>query len=246
MGLLSFLFGKADDADEKTDEKEEATQSEFPTLERGMALTVTIGRGKLFLSGRLAEFSAKSKTMSIERAPGQLAFNICDPGTAIMIRGYSYGTTPFDLKGKIKESTRTLCVINNLEAIPYDEQRNNFRLDMNIPISMYYQEDERLQNPESCTLINLSTGGACVESEFIHGEGEILRIKVQVGEYVPMTFLGQVIRVEEHPHNRFRYGILFAKLDEQEITMLTKILFNIQTGNKKEHGRDRNGPGAWY
>lgn len=240
MGLLSFLFGSDD-----TEENEEVLE-EFPSLEKGMALTVTIGRGKLLLSGRLSDFSTKQKTLTIERAPGQLSLNTCEAGTAVMIRGYSYGTTPFDLKGKIKESSRIACTINNLAAVPYDEQRTNFRIDMNVPISMYYQEDEHLQNPESCTLINISTGGACVESEFIHGEGEILRIKVQIGEYVPMTFLGQIIRVEEHPNKRFRYGILFAQLDDQETTMLTKMLFNIQTGAKRERSRDVKGPGAWY
>ena len=90
-------------------------------------------------------------------------------------------------------------------------------------------------------LVDISTGGACVQSEFMHAEDEVLRMKIQIEEYAPMTVVGQIIRAYEHSPGLFRYGILFAQLKEEEITSLTKMLYNIQMGNRKEWRRGEGG-----
>ena len=56
-----------------------------------------------------------------------------------------------------------------------------------------------------------------------------------------MNFLGQVIRVTEHSPGKFRYGLLFAQLNEDEMTTLTRTLYNIQVGNRSEWRRTEAG-----
>jgi c-di-GMP-binding flagellar brake protein YcgR len=115
---------------------------------------------------------------------------------------------------------------------------------VSAPMSLFYQHDKYMENPEACTLVDISTGGACIESEYIHAEGEVLRMKAQIEDYAPMTFLGEIIRVEETSPGVFRYGFLFAKLKEEEITSLNRTLYNLQVGNREEWSR-RTPNGNW-
>lgn len=235
MGFLSSLFsGPKEDPPVHAEHTEEKAPVNLPEMTIGMILNVTI-LGKPLLSGRLKAIDGTNLT--IERSPGVLSFDTCEPGMEAVIRGYNSSGTPFDLKCIVVESSRISFRVKDLELIPFDEQRASFRLSINTPVSLYYQEDERLQTPEVCILVDISTGGACIESEFLHAEGEVLRLKVQIEDYTPMVFLGQIIRVREHSPGIFRYGFLFAQLDEQENTALTRVLFNVQVANKKSWPR---------
>lgn len=241
MGFLSSLFSGP--KDERSPEHVEGKASvKLPPMANGMILNVTV-QGKALLSGRLTALNGTNLT--IERTPGQISFATCEAGTEAVIRGFnSTGKMPFDLKCVVEESSRIVFRAKDLSIIPFDEHRASFRLSINTPVSLYYREDAHLQNPEACILVDISTGGACIESEFLHAEGEVLRLKVQLEDYAPMTFLGQIIRVTEHSPGVFQYGFLFAQLDEQESTALTKILFNVQVGNTKPWQRSYT-TGEW-
>lgn len=247
MGFLSSLFKNSgrsnedDDEEEEEEIEEESTEdnhaaSGFPTLNEGMSLNVTLQNGQPLLSGQLASFT--QSTMTLERTPGQFSFATCNIGSTVYIKGINQDSVPVDLKGIVEDSSRIQLRLKNVKVVPRDEQRSNFRLPLDTAVTLYYQEDERMQNPEQCKLVNLSTGGACIQSEYIHCEGEVLRLKFQIEDYAPMTFLGEIIRVEEPSHGVFRYGFLFAKLNDNENMALTRMLFNIQVGNKHTHRRD--------
>lgn len=250
MGFLSSLFKNAshknDDEDEYEDEEyddedevepePEHAASGLPALNEGMVLNVSLQNGQPLLSGQLTSFTQSS--MTLERTPGQFSFATCSIGTTVYIKGINHDSVTIDLKGTVEESNRIVLRLKHLRVVPRDEQRSNFRLPLDTEVSLYYEEDEHMQNPEKCKLVNLSTGGACIQSEYIHGEGEVLRLRMQIEDYAPMTFLGEIIRVEEPSHGVFRYGFLFAKLDDNENMALTRMLFNIQVGNRQTHRRD--------
>lgn len=244
MGFFSSVFGShpADGEDEELEETKPENPG-FPELVNGMPLEVSILNGQKLLGGRL---TASSPTdLTIERKPGQLSFDTCPAGTAVTVRGLNEEAIPFELKGVVEESTRVRCCVRDLEMLARHEGRANFRVAMNTPATLFYQEDKRFTNPEECILVDISASGACIQSEYIHGEGEALYLKFALEEYAPMTLLGEVIRVEEPTAGKFRYGFLFAQLEEQETRALTKQLFNIQIGNKREHSRARTGPAHW-
>ena len=112
------------------------------------------------------------------------------------------------------------------------EHSHDFRLQMGVPAAMHYPSDETFSNPEECLLVDISTGGACIESEYIHAEDEVLRLRVKLLDYAPMEFIGEITRVVEYQPGKFRYGFLFAQLNERELTELTRTLYNIQVGNR--------------
>ena len=238
MGLFSSLFsGPAEDTRAENSAKEQTAA--FPDLYDGMTITLLAEDSHPLLTGRLTAFT--SSEMTLERLPGWFSFDVFDAGTTVVVRGYNKRMEPFNFTGKIQESSRIVCKLKELEVLPFTEQRYNFRLFTNCPATLYYQADVRREHPEECALVDISTGGACIESEYLHAEDEILQLKVKLEDYKPMDFLGQIIRVTEYTPGKFRYGFLFAQLEEQELTDLTRTLYNIQLGQKRSWSRSESG-----
>lgn len=242
MGIFSFLNRDQDLEDIDLTPVQPVLEDngpDFPEICNEMPIEVVEKTGRMLNTGLITEHSGKE--ISMGRMPGGLSFKICQPGSTVYIRGCDNKMSQFYLRSTVVESTRTLMKLADLEPEVHDNHRDAFRLAVNVPISIFFFNDERCERPEKCTLVNISTGGCCIQSEYLHGEGEVLRLKVKLEDYVAMDFIGEVIRVVECAPNEFRYGILFAQLKKEEINSLTKILFNMQLGNRREHSRSEAG-----
>nr|WP_325212426.1 PilZ domain-containing protein [uncultured Oscillibacter sp.] len=243
MGIFSFL-NRDQDLEEYIPSPaapaviEEAAPG-LPEMCREMPIEVVEKTGRVLNTGLITEH--KGTEISMGRHPGGLSFKVCEPGSTVYVRGCDNSMNQFYLRATVEESTRVLMKLKDLEPEAHENHRDTFRLAVNVPISIYYLNDERFERPEQCTLVDISTGGCCISSEYLHGEGEVLRIKIKLEDYVPMDFIGEVIRVVECGPNEFRCGILFAQLKKEEINSLTKVLFNMQLGNRREHSRTENG-----
>lgn len=242
MGIFSFL-NRDDDLEDyvptPTEPTVEERPSNFPEICNEMPIEVVEKTGRVLNTGLVTEH--KGTEISMGRVPGGLSFKICEPGSTVYVRGCDNKMTQFYLRATVDESTRVLMKLKDLEPEVHDNHRDTFRLSVNIPISIYFYTDERMERPEKCTLVDISTGGCCLQSEYLHGEGEVLRLKIKLEDYVAMDFVGEVIRVVECTPHEFRYGILFAQLKKEEINTLTKVLFNMQLGNRREHSRSEEG-----
>lgn len=238
MGFFASLFGR--ERDEQT-ESAAGEAAAFPELYSGMTLDMETMDGEEILTGRLTGYAPSDTTLTLERLPGGLSLGVRDVGTSVVVRGVSENMTQFYLRGTIQESSRLLCRVKDVKVKAISEHRHNFRLQMGVPVTMYYCSDETRNNPEECTLVDISTGGACVESEYLHAEDEVLRLRVKLLDYAPMEFTGEIIRVTEYQPGKFRYGFLFAQLKESELTELTRTLYNIQIGNRATWVRSPEG-----
>lgn len=239
MGFLDFLFHRDEDYEEQ-EIQDEGSEGAFPRLRVGMSLTVLMQDGETLLDGKVTAFDESSVTL--ERLPGELSFRTCPVGTPVSVKGCNE-MIEFGLSGDIEESSRISCKVKDLKVIEIPNKRRGFRLRINTPVLLYRQEDKDLRYPEEGTLVDISTGGACVESEYIHEEDEVLRIQVKLEEYQSMSFLGQIIRASKHGSGMYSYGILFAQLREDEMAQLNRVLYNIQVGNRSSWGR--NDQGGW-
>lgn len=238
MGFLSNLLGRSDDYEyESLDDDSE----DLPELHNGMTVGVESPEGVELFRGRIAGYADGDTVMTLERLPGALSFRILDLGSGVLLRGCDEEMQPFILMGVVKESTRLVCRFKDVKVKPIQESRENFRLMMRTGAELYYMSDDNRSNPEECTLVDISTGGACLESEYLHAEDEVLRLKVKLEEYVPMEFVGEIIRAVEYKPGRFRYGFLFAQLKESERTDLTRTLYNLQVGNRSTWMRTEEG-----
>lgn len=247
MSIFSSLISWVSDDDEDEDEElyegsKKKTQQESALtgeLYEGMTLDVSTQEGAPLLSGKIK--SLTSDTLVLERLPGGLAFPTCSLDAAVTATGLDRKMIPVRLRAAVQESTRTVFKLKNLQVETHVESRESFRLPINAPVSLYHKDDDKLKNPEECSLLDISAGGACVQSEYVHMEDEVLRIRIQLEEYSPLTFLGQIVRCEDAGQGKFRYGILFAQLTEAESTNLNRILFNLQMGVKRTHMRSEQG-----
>ena len=243
MGIFSFLNRDQDLADyipAPVTPAPEETGPGLPEMCREMPIEVVEKTGRVLNTGLITEHGGTEFTMG--RHPGGLSFKVCEPGSTVYVRGCDNKMNQFYLRATVEESTRILMKLKDLEPEVHENQRDTFRLAVNnVPIAIYYFNDERFERPEECKLVDISTGGCCFTSEYLHGEGEVLRIKVKLEDYVAMDFIGEVIRVVECGPNEFRCGVLFAQLKKEEINSLTKVLFNMQLGNRREHSRTEDG-----
>ena len=243
MGIFSFLNRDQDLAEyipAPVTPALEATGPSLPEMCREMPIEVVEKSGRVLNTGLITEYGGAELTMG--RHPGGLSFKVCEPGSTVYVRGCDNKMNQFYLRATVEESSRILMRLKELEPEVHENHRDTFRLAVNnVPISIYYLNDERFERPEECKLVDISTGGCCFTSEYLHGEGEVLRIKVKLEDYVAMDFIGEVIRVVECGPNEFRCGVLFAQLKKEEINSLTKVLFNMQLGNRREHSRTEDG-----
>lgn len=248
MGIFSFLS-----RDPEEEEEEELELESSPAASRqpvsaatgelfeGMRIDVMTKEGDPLLSGRVTDLT--SDTLTLGRLPGELSFKVSTLGATVSLSGYDKKLIPICLSAVVQESSRTSLKLKNLKVENHAENRDTFRLPFTAPVSLYRKDDTHFKNPEECQLVNISTGGCCVQSEYIHMEDEVLRIRVKLEEYAPLNFLGQIVRCVEHAPGQFWYGILFAQLTEQEITALSKTLYNLQMGIKET--RIRSDEGHW-
>ena len=243
MGIFSFLNRDQDLAEyipAPVTPALEETGPGLPEMCREMPIEVVEKSGRVLNTGLITEYGGAELTMG--RHPGGLSFKVCEPGSTVYVRGCDNKMNQFYLRATVEESSRILMRLKELEPEVHENHRDTFRLAVNnVPISIYYLNDERFERPEECKLVDISTGGCCFTSEYLHGEGEVLRIKVKLEDYVAMDFIGEVIRVVECGPNECRCGVLFAQLKKEEINSLTKVLFNMQLGNRREHSRTEDG-----
>ena len=242
MGIFSFLSRDQEYEDIQpvpAAPVKEEQDSGLPDLCREMPIEIVDPSGRVLNTGLITARSGTELTMG--RHPGGLSFKVCEPGSTVFARGCDNKMTQFFLHATVAESSRILMRLTNLEPAVHENHRDAFRLAVNVPISIYYVNDERCERPEKCNLVDISTGGCCISTEYLHGEGEVLRLKIKLEDYVAMDFVGEVIRVVECGPSEFRCGILFAQLGKEEIDTLTKTLFNIQLGNRREHSRSADG-----
>ena len=244
MGIFSFFSRESEEDEDQFEEEEELEvqaalrlPESAPTGElfEGMRIDVATKEGEALLSGRIVERTAD--TLTLGRLPGELSFKISPLNTTVSLSGYDKKLIPISLSAVVEESTRTSFKLKELKVESHSENRDTFRLPYTAPVSIYRRDDEHFRNPEECTLINISTGGCCIQSEYVHMEDEVMRIRIKLEDYAPLNFLGQVVRCVERGRGQFWYGILFAQLTEQEITALNKTLYNLQMGIKETRVR---------
>lgn len=239
MSFFSSLFGRSED--DRPAAPAADVSGPLPDLYNGMTLDLETTEGEYILTGRLSGYSPGDTSLTLERQPGALSLATREMGTSVVIRGVSESMTQFFLRGTIQESNRLVCRVKDAKVKTISEHRHDFRLQMGIPVALYQRSDTGLSNPEECTLVDISTGGACIESEYLHAQDEVLRLKVKLMDYAAMDFVGEIIRVVEYQPGKFRYGFLFAQLAERELTELTRTLYNIQVGNRATWMRTESG-----
>ena len=174
MGIFSFFSRDTEEDDDELELEQPSLPGQqtdsAPTGElfEGMRVEVMTKEGSPLLSGRITERT--DDTLTLSRLPGELSFKITPLNSAVNLSGYDKKLIPISLSATVEESTRTTLKLKDLKVESHIENRDTFRLPFSAPVSIYRKEDDRFRNPEECQLVNISTGGCCIQSEYIHME----------------------------------------------------------------------------
>lgn len=239
MGFMSFFQGRK--GSEAEAEAAEAVQpeepvreevSKLPDFDKGTPVKLTSEDGKTLLLGRSTFFD--SVQVTLERIPGEMSFPILDFGQDVKLYGYSQQMEPINFRAKVAKSTVMMCALDQLQYIPYDNNRKSQRHPLNISAELYDIEDTRLDRPIPCMVHNISTGGACISVHEQYPEGKEIRIRLEMikGEGY-MSFVGQVVRAEPLGDEEYEYGILFAQLRRSQMNNLMADVARYQKETQK-------------
>ncbi len=220
---------------EQTEPEREEAQAMGPApleFNREMPVDVLADYRCVALSGKLAVCSRG--LMTIERIAGEVSFPILEAGTAVLLRGYDGQLEPQMLQAVVMRSSLTECTVGSLEPVFHSNQRQSARYPLSPPANIYAIEGTPLHEPQGCRLLNISTGGACIASDFAYEMEQKLRLRVELVKGAGHTsYHCQVVRVSPQEDGSFEYGLLFEQLNKNKMYDLLRDIETIQDKTKR-------------
>ena len=233
MGLKSFLqsfLGGAPSVEEPEVSPLPLEQPKFAALPQyhpGVPLDVMSETGAPLFSGRLDFLTGG--VLSIERIPGDLSFPVLKVGSTVKVRGYDKSMEPVTILATVAFSSLVACRLENLEVIPYANQRKNFRQPLRMAAAVYNIKDTYFIHPEECLVQDISVDGACLVSSYAYEAGMAFRLGLELVKNSGQSFYaGQIVRVLPREDGRFEYGVLFAQLSRRKKEDLAADLRRVQ------------------
>ena len=219
MGFIDW-FGKNTKKQEHNINGEVQDGTEELAPYSGMKVEVTtLGGDLLFvaklhgLRGDAAELHQYSETeLSQESEP-----------VRVKIRGYNdHERKAVHMEGVISPLPKHIWQVEELTVIKTGNDRAFFRLstDLDATVTMF----SGLEIGEKpCRLLNISVGGARIESEYRYHENDKFLLKVQLLEDRPESAIFcQVLRIIEGNGYKYQYGCQFIELTEESPLFLRR------------------------
>lgn len=215
-------------------QKKLLSMSAVPQLNRGMPIEVMKDFDTVLLFGRLAPGGPAELVVGC--IPGEAPFPVCRPGSAVLVRGYNAQLDPVLLRGRMTRSSGVECAIGELACIPYETGRENVRYPLAPPANIYVLEDEALDRPQLCRLLNISASGACIVSEYGYRPEQPLRLQVALvkGQRYATAYRCRVVRATPRRGGLFEYGLLFTQLDDRAQGCLMRDIRTIRDETEKK------------
>ena len=189
---------------------------------------------EVFMKGVLG--TMEGGVLVVERIPHEFTFPTMEKDTPVHIRGYDKDLNPVIYEGVVDNSTLTDCTFIGLKLFSVNNCRKMPRCPIEVEGTIYLLTDKHMNNPQPCIVKDISTGGACIESEWAYSPGDQLRLKVEVVKGSGcLSYPGTVVRaVPLGNGTRIEYGLLFAALDHRKIRYLQEDMETVKQNIKKQ------------
>ena len=209
---------------------EAAPQTEEPQEElaiySGMRVEVTTMEGRLLFVAKLlglhddkAELHQYSESDAFEEGES----------LHVRIRGYSdRDRKAVYMEGTISPQPHHTWQVEELTVARLGNDRAFFRLDTNLDATVTTFSGLNI-GEKPCKLLNISVGGACIGSEYVHHHGDKFLLKVKLLEDRPASAMYcQVLRVIDRGDSKYEYGCRFLELTEEDEGKITQNIFAAQ------------------
>lgn len=231
MGLLApikRIFGLALTGQEQAD-AEAGESNEVDELYTGMRVEVTTFDGRMLFIAKLMCIRQDTAELheyieSTNPQPQQV-----EEALHVRIRGYSdYEKKAVYLEGYISPLPQHIWKVEKLSVARIGNDRAFFRLDTDVDATATsftgFNVGER-----PCKMVNISIGGACIQSEHEYKEGDKFLLKVQLLEERDIsTLFCEVLRIIPKEKGQFQYGCKFLGLNEMDQGKITQNIFEAQ------------------
>lgn len=235
MGLFDLFRKKAKEAPETSKETEEPKEPKelkeskdtaVSEIYSGMRVEVTTFGGQLLFVAKLLHLHGKTAELHqySEAAISQEAEPI-----RVRIRGYNdHEKKAVYMEGTISPLPKQVWQVEDLIIARIGNDRAFFRLSTDIDATVTtfggFNAGEN-----TCKLLNISVGGACIRSNFRFHEGDkfLLKVNLLEGRETSAIFC-EVLRVTEKGEAGFEYGCRFLELDAADQEQITQHIFMAQ------------------
>lgn len=187
-----------------------------PTIADDMPIEVRSAGGASLLAGKLVSFSLG--LITIERIPGTFALKVLEAGVTVIVSGYEKDMDTVLFTGEVRNSTVFQCQVGNLRLIETAYRRTTPRLPMfDKEAKLFIMDKDWLTEPLECQLVNISTTGACVISQYCYSPELTLRLRVELAKNCgPISLQSKIERANMRVDGSFEYGLLFASLSQRQ------------------------------
>lgn len=214
--------------------KRSSTEDSFHLSECvGLHVEITDATNKLIAIGQIINVQKGIITLHIEDS---LATELIEESTFIMLRGFSsVDKKAVHLEGSATQEDENTWSVHSVKLHKLLNDRAFYRLDTatDATITVF---SGACAGEYSCTLTNISIGGAAIETtqEFHIADTFLLRARVNP-DYGEFMMFCSVKRKSSGTDGIFRYGCQFVELSEEDQTRLAREIFNVQAMRRKKH-----------
>ena len=132
------------------------------------------------------------------------------------------------MEGTISPQPHHTWQVEELTVARIGNDRAFFRLDTNLDATVTTFSGLNI-GEKPCKLLNISVGGACIGSEYVHHHGDKFLLKVKLLEDRPASAMYcQVLRVIDRGDSKYEYGCRFLELTEEDEGKITQNIFAAQ------------------
>lgn len=223
MGLFG-LFGRKN----RTEKDGQQGGQGFDDLElyTGLRVEVTTLAGSLLFIAKLLRIEGDAGELHqySESAVSQLEGPI-----PVRIRGYrDEDSKAVYLEGNIQPDSNRIWKVERLRLIKIGNDRAFFRLETNLEAQVEALGRAGARE-ETCKLLNISVGGACIGTKSEYRTGERCLLTVQfLPDSEPTVLHCQILRTVKNDGTKFEYGCRFVELNEAGQDKIMQAIFALQ------------------
>lgn len=167
--------------------------------------------------------------VSLQRTPGMFVLPEMQVGQKVSFYSSPHNGRPAICSGVVLFSSRIKADIEKISFEKVTENREEFRLFLNIPVTLMPKDDFDKKNQIEAAMVNISAGGMAFQAkenlavDSIYKATFRLHLKTEQASY-----LGQIIWMKPLSSGKKLYGMIFPMLDEQQKSSLTSEIFKAQ------------------
>ena len=193
-----------------------------PRLSKNAVLTILDAEFRVIGQGRVDSFSTTE--IVLMRLPGVLTMPVVRVDDKLYLQGENEDEQIYTLEITVSEASRLYITGCKLNPVEMEHKRAHTRYVINRKAEIVHVAGKS-QVSQVCDLIDISMGGAKIESNVEYPMDKVLRLRVELYDKSgPISFDAQVIRVKPLDHARIEYGLLFAELTSAQRKYLSEDL----------------------